>query len=36
MDGLFLGVLDRNRLEYVHDPLRGERRESAEHTEKLP
>jgi len=36
MDGVFLRVLDRNCLEYVHDPVRSERRENAEYTEELP
>jgi hypothetical protein len=36
MDGVSLRVLDRNRFEYLHDPVRSERRETAERTENLP
>ena len=36
MDGVFFRVLNRNRLECVHDPVWNERRENAERAEKLP
>jgi hypothetical protein len=36
MDGVLAGVLDRNRLENVRDPIRNERCENAESAEELP